>query len=1494
MSQLKSYPFTAFLCLSIFILRSQASAQKPTISSFSPTKGNIGTTVTISGNNFSAVSSNNVVYFGDVKASVSNATATSLTVTVPAGASYKPISITTNNLTAYSSIPFDVIFPGDGNGFTDKSFTPAMDSSWGFTADYVGATDLDGDGDLDPVLVNANSDFIAILKNNSSIGSISLTYSTSLKFSAGDSSTHASFGDFDGDGKQDIVVVNSKGNSLSVFKNNSTIDLIQLLPKVDLATASLPAFSFVSDVDNDGKPDIVCTNSGSNSVSFFRNTSAAGIISFAPRIDIATGKKPYGLTVADIDGENLPDLVVANVDDYSVSIFKNNSTPGTISFGNRTNISNLYASRLVTADLDDDGKPDLITTTNFSAFVNVIRNASSTGNFSFAPVQQFQTGFGTPTVLAVGDIDGDGKPDLAVNHDQWSRISVLKNLSQSGNISFSSNADLLTTAMSLTLLLTDLDNDARPDIISGNRTLSALSTFRNLVPKPIITSISPTTGGNGKVITITGNNFLSTSQVSLGGSPASSFIVQSSTTISAVADTGSTGDVTVTTAYGTAKFTGFNFSKVPTVTSFNPTKGGSGTIVTITGTNLNNVTSVNFGNAAASSFTIVSPTTITATVGSISAGNYDVSVTNAFGTGPLGNFYTGVTIDSFYPTSGPVGTNVTINGTHFSSTLSDNIVYFGPVRATVFAATSTSLSVLVPAGANYQPITVTVNNLTAYSIQPFTVTFKGTGNEFTTNSFGDRVDTTAGDFPAFELIVDLNGDGKPDIVSSNSNSLTVSVNKNISSGGATSFQRKVDYTIGSVPHGSCSGDLDGDGKPEIVVLQAQKGVSLDRSFTIFKNVSTIDTILLSTSEYTLPNLDAELQYAVINDFDGDGKPDVAVLSRSVSVLRNTSSVGSISFAPRVDLGMLSATGTAISIADVDGDGKMDIVATGQNSDYVYVFRNLSMPGQISFARYVAIGTGFSPTGLGLGDLGNDGKPDMVVSNGGNNNISTYKNLSTPGVIAFEPRVNYQLGLLPRRLSIGDLDGDGRLDIAFVSLDQFVYVMKNTSLGGTISFADKTGYSDPYGPIDVSIADMNNDGKQDLIAGNYTTSMKFSVIVNKCQDDGLAVAPITAQGPTEFCQGGNVLLKTSSVNGASYQWYKDGAAITSATDSVFTANVAGIYSVKITNNGIVSTSGPVNVSVKSIPSAPVLSVTGSGTICQGTATVLHSSIQAGIAWYKDNVLTNIADSVYRVSTAGTYKLIANSNGCLSPSSNEITISVNPAPSATITASANALCEGSDSITLTANNGNGYAYQWNINDEQLPGTILSSLITKNAGNFSVTENSNGCSATSKTIAISKNPSPPKPVITLVGADLKSSAQNGNQWFKDGVAIASATSQTYTPAGSSNYSVQVTQNGCKSTMSDAYVFVVTAVVSIDNTHFIKLSPNPVQGQMIIDFNLNGIYQLNINLIDLNGRVIKSWKNQRSGGVLNISESSKSIYLARIFSSNGKIVSTLKLIKQ
>lgn len=100
--------FLTFLTLLSF---KDLQAQEPTITSFLPASGPIGTSVTITGSNFRATASQNIVFFGATRATVTAATTTSLTVTVPAGATYQPVTVlnTTTDLIGSSKVPFRVV-----------------------------------------------------------------------------------------------------------------------------------------------------------------------------------------------------------------------------------------------------------------------------------------------------------------------------------------------------------------------------------------------------------------------------------------------------------------------------------------------------------------------------------------------------------------------------------------------------------------------------------------------------------------------------------------------------------------------------------------------------------------------------------------------------------------------------------------------------------------------------------------------------------------------------------------------------------------------------------------------------------------------------------------------------------------------------------------------------------------------------------------------------------------------------------------------------------------------------------------------------------------------------------------------------------------------------------------------------------------------------------------------------------------------------------------
>ncbi|MGO9880317.1 MAG: IPT/TIG domain-containing protein [Acidimicrobiales bacterium] len=238
---------------------------------------------------------------------------------------------------------------------------------------------------------------------------------------------------------------------------------------------------------------------------------------------------------------------------------------------------------------------------------------------------------------------------------------------------------------------------------------------------PTVTAVSPTSGPStgGTSVTITGTGFTGASAVNFGTAAATSFTVNSSTSITATSPAGSgTVDVTVTTPGGTSATSaadqfGYTSSSPPTVTGVSPSSGpaAGGTSVTVTGTAFSGATAVKFASTAATSFTVNSSTSITAT-SPAGTGAVNVTVTTPGGTSATSaadqfSYVAAPTVTAVNPSAGPQGggTSVTVSGTSFTGA---SVVKFGSSAATTFSVnSSTSITASSPAGTGTVDVTVT-------------------------------------------------------------------------------------------------------------------------------------------------------------------------------------------------------------------------------------------------------------------------------------------------------------------------------------------------------------------------------------------------------------------------------------------------------------------------------------------------------------------------------------------------------------------------------------------------------------------------------------------------------------------------------------------------------------------------------------------------------------------------------------------------------------------
>jgi hypothetical protein len=251
------------------------------------------------------------------------------------------------------------------------------------------------------------------------------------------------------------------------------------------------------------------------------------------------------------------------------------------------------------------------------------------------------------------------------------------------------------------------------------------------VPAPTVTAVSPNEGPAGTTVTITGTNLTGATAVRFGASSASSYTVESATSITAVAPAGTgTVDVTVTTPGGTSAMSSadqFGYPVAPTVTKVKPIRGpvAGGTAVTIEGTNLFSATAVHFGSIEAASFLVISPTKIAAVSPPEPAGKVDVTVTTPDGTTAItkaDKFAFAPTITGVSPNAGPAagGSTVTVTGTGFLPGTSATIFRFGTTKGTgVSCASTTECNVVAPAhGAGTVVVTATVNKVASPRNRP--------------------------------------------------------------------------------------------------------------------------------------------------------------------------------------------------------------------------------------------------------------------------------------------------------------------------------------------------------------------------------------------------------------------------------------------------------------------------------------------------------------------------------------------------------------------------------------------------------------------------------------------------------------------------------------------------------------------------------------------------------------------------------------------------------
>ena len=398
-------------------------------------------------------------------------------------------------------------------------------------------------------------------------------------------------------------------------------------------------------------------------------------------------------------------------------------------------------------------------------------------------------------------------------------------------------------------------------------------------------------------------------------------------------------------------------------------------------------------------------------------------------------------------------------------------------------------------------------------------------------SYQPHVDYQVGTNPIAVAVGDMNNDGKMDVVVVNNNCPTTpctsagSISVLLGNGDGT-LQTHVDRTIGNSPNALALGDLNKDGKLDVVATNGQDNTmsfvigngdgTLKTNRTIptgttphgvvladFNGDLVLDAVVANTGDSNIGLLrgatngfHTQVTFATglnpsslaVADFNQDGKPDVVTGNSgaaSVSILINNAFFTG-GFLPHVDLATTDKV-TAVAAADFNNDGFFDVAAACTNSDVISLEYGR---GDGTFQFHVEAPSGSDPVALASVDVTGDGLTDLLIANNVDNSVYILPSVSPKaapgavGTLGLQDMTTISVGNMPNGVAVGDFNKDGKFDLAIADRsDNNLLILLGNGDGTFSAQANKPTTGNK--PSAAFAVDLNNDNVMDLVATNAT-------------------------------------------------------------------------------------------------------------------------------------------------------------------------------------------------------------------------------------------------------------------------------------------------------------------------------------------------------------------------------------------------------------------------